>query len=106
MSMRPDMLPGDVVEALKSLCDASPEHQFNHTRRMFLEAFNRDIEDVFETFEESPVASGSVAQVHRARLKTEYALPDGAVDVAVKGSQKSWTPPSVSEGSSMKSCST
>jgi aarF domain-containing kinase len=84
MSMRPDMIPADFVEALKTLCDASPEHEFSHTRRIIQESFGRDIEDIFESFDELPVASGSVAQVHRARLKSAYKLGDGTVDVAVK----------------------
>jgi aarF domain-containing kinase len=84
MSMRPDMIPPDVVEALKTLCDGAPEHDFRHTRRIIQNSFGREIEDIFESFDEHAVASGSVAQVHRARLKPEYGLADGSVDVAVK----------------------
>jgi len=84
MSMRPDMLPGDVVAALKSLCDAAPEHHFEHTRRAVRESFGRDIEDIFDVFDKNPVASGSVAQVHRAQLRADYALGNGATEVAVK----------------------
>eukprot|EP00466_Bigelowiella_natans_P004929 jgi/Bigna1/143294/aug1.77_g18002 len=42
------------------------------------ESFGREIEEIFETFEEEPVASGTVAQVHRATWKREYAM-DGKV---------------------------
>ena len=44
-------------------------------------------EELFDEFQEEPVASGSVGQVHRARLRPEHALdgPGGQLrDVAVK----------------------
>lgn len=93
LSMRPDMIPADVVAALSSLRQDVPPHNIHHTRRMLKESFDGlDIEDVFEEFDEEPVASGTVAQVHRARLRHEYALkadirgPDGELirEVAVK----------------------
>eukprot|EP00471_Norrisiella_sphaerica_P006986 CAMPEP_0184491152 /NCGR_PEP_ID=MMETSP0113_2-20130426/19717_1 /TAXON_ID=91329 /ORGANISM="Norrisiella sphaerica, Strain BC52" /LENGTH=568 /DNA_ID=CAMNT_0026875399 /DNA_START=96 /DNA_END=1803 /DNA_ORIENTATION=- len=83
-SMRPDMFSPDVVEALSKLrCDAPP-HEFQHTRKVIREAFGREIEDIFEKFEERPVASGTVAQVHRARLRKTYAIDGKVRDVAVK----------------------
>mmetsp|Transcript_10987 Transcript_10987/g.20210 ORF Transcript_10987/g.20210 Transcript_10987/m.20210 type:complete len:610 (-) Transcript_10987:219-2048(-) len=83
-SMRPDMFEEDIIKALSKLrCDA-PAHDFAHTRKSINEAFGRDIEDIFETFEEEPVASGTVAQVHRARLKPEFAIDGKVRDVAVK----------------------
>eukprot|EP00929_Paragymnodinium_shiwhaense_P084446 TRINITY_DN45149_c0_g1_i1.p1 TRINITY_DN45149_c0_g1~~TRINITY_DN45149_c0_g1_i1.p1 ORF type:complete len:652 (-),score=160.22 TRINITY_DN45149_c0_g1_i1:238-2163(-) len=84
MSMRPDMIPADLVEALKTLCSESPEHSFAHTRKIVRESFKCELEDIFEAFEEKAIASGSIAQVHRARLKPQYRLKDGSVDVAVK----------------------
>eukprot|EP00467_Chlorarachnion_reptans_P004569 CAMPEP_0114512114 /NCGR_PEP_ID=MMETSP0109-20121206/14787_1 /TAXON_ID=29199 /ORGANISM="Chlorarachnion reptans, Strain CCCM449" /LENGTH=486 /DNA_ID=CAMNT_0001691745 /DNA_START=433 /DNA_END=1889 /DNA_ORIENTATION=+ len=83
-SMRPDMFPADVVEALSKLrCDAPP-HALEHTREVIRESFGREVEEFFEMFEEKPVASGTVAQVHRARLKKEYAIDGKIRDVAVK----------------------
>lgn len=44
-------------------------------------------QELFDEFQEEPVASGSVGQVHRARLRPEHALdgPGGQLrDVAVK----------------------
>mmetsp|Transcript_980 Transcript_980/g.1393 ORF Transcript_980/g.1393 Transcript_980/m.1393 type:complete len:593 (+) Transcript_980:52-1830(+) len=83
-SMRPDMFPADIVAALSKLrCDAPP-HSYEHTRKVFYESFGREIEEIFETFEEKPVASGTVAQVHRARLRKEHAIGGRVRDVAVK----------------------
>lgn len=92
LSMRPDMLAPDVILALSSLRQDTPCHSLEHTRAMLRESFGLDIEAVFEEFDPVPVASGTVAQVHRARLREEYAikadirLQNGelARDVAVK----------------------
>lgn len=85
MSMRPDMFPRDVVEAMSKLRDDIPAHDIAHTRKMIRESFGgREIEDIFEHFEPTCIASGSVAQVHRARLKPEYAINGTIQDVAVK----------------------
>lgn len=84
VSNRPDMFPDFVVNALKTLCTDSPSHDEKATRKAFFESFGVQIEDVFEEFDMSPIASGSVAQVHSAKLKSQFALKDGQVKVAVK----------------------
>ncbi|KAJ8480389.1 hypothetical protein OPV22_024116 [Ensete ventricosum] len=50
----------------------APAHSFAYTRKSIEKAFGRKLSDVFENFEEEPVASGSVAQVHRASLRFQY----------------------------------
>jgi len=73
LSMRPDMFPADMIAALSKLRDDVPTHGFEHTRKMILESFGCEIEEIFEEFDEESIASGTVAQVHRAVLKPEYA---------------------------------
>jgi predicted unusual protein kinase regulating ubiquinone biosynthesis (AarF/ABC1/UbiB family) len=75
MSMRPDMFSADTIEALSKMRDGAPSHGFAHTRRMIRQSFGRELEEIFERFDETPVASGTVAQVHRARLRPEFVLP-------------------------------
>jgi aarF domain-containing kinase len=82
--MRPDMFPLFLVEAMKELCTDSPAHSIQQTREAFKDSFGVEIEDIFEEFGMSPIASGSVAQVYRAKLRPEFALADGQVEVAVK----------------------
>jgi len=84
ISMRPDMFPADIVLAMSKLRQNAPPHDYRHTRRMVRESFGAEIEDLFEIFEESPVASGTVAQVHHARLRPEHAINGKVRDVAVK----------------------
>mmetsp|Transcript_148644 Transcript_148644/g.477270 ORF Transcript_148644/g.477270 Transcript_148644/m.477270 type:complete len:622 (+) Transcript_148644:64-1929(+) len=87
LSMRPDMFPPDVIETLSKLRSDAPSHPTSVTRETLRLQFGRDVAEMFESFEDEPVASGSVGQVHRARLRPEFALdgPGGKLrDVAVK----------------------
>jgi len=81
--MRPDMFPKELVIAMSKLRQDVPSHSFTHTRRMIKESFGRDVEELFLEFDETPVASGTVAQVHRAVLRPEFAV-NGEQQVAVK----------------------
>lgn len=69
---RPDLFPADLCEELSKLHSKAPQHNFAHTKKTIEKAFGRKISDIFEDFEELPVASGSIAQVHRATLKHVY----------------------------------
>jgi len=79
-STRPDLLPQDLVVELRKLLDAAPPVSFEEIKEQVELSLGANIEDVFEEFNETPIAAASIAQVHRARLKT----PQGIVDVAVK----------------------
>ena len=84
---RQDLFPADVCAALGCLHSAAPAHGFAHTRATVEAAFGRRLEELFDEFDAAPVASGSVAQVHRAVLSAAAAagtgVPPGTV-VAVK----------------------
>lgn len=69
---RPDLFPRDLCEELSKLHSKAPQHNFAYTKKTIEKAFGRKISDIFEDFEELPVASGSIAQVHRATLKHVY----------------------------------
>jgi len=84
LSMRPDMFPADVINALSKLRMEAPSHEMSHTRKEIKASFGKELEDIFEFFDPEPVASGTCAQVHRARLRADYALENGCQDVAVK----------------------
>ncbi|GAB5357611.1 hypothetical protein AAMO2058_000389000 [Amorphochlora amoebiformis] len=88
LSMRPDVIAGDVIQALTQLRQNAPTHSFQQTRKIIESSLGKRLEEIFEEISEKPVASGTIAQVHRARLRPEYALKstDGKLiqDVAVK----------------------
>ncbi|MCH82572.1 putative serine/threonine-protein kinase abkC-like, partial [Trifolium medium] len=69
---RPDLFPRDLCTQLSELHSKAPEHSFSYTKKTIEKAFNRKISEIFVNFEEVPVASGSIAQVHRATLKSRY----------------------------------
>ena len=62
---------------LAALRDAAPTVTFAEMRKVIEEEIEDPLEEVFEEFDEEPIAAASIGQVYRARL------PDGR-DVAVK----------------------
>ncbi|MCQ8893713.1 MAG: AarF/UbiB family protein [Methanolinea sp.] len=68
LSTRQDMLPPPLIEELKKLQDKSNPLPFDQIRDV-ITAELPDFEDYFDGIEEVPLASASIAQVHRARLK-------------------------------------
>ncbi|XP_059440998.1 uncharacterized protein LOC132173497 isoform X2 [Corylus avellana] len=82
---RPDLFPRDLCSKLAKLHSNAPAHGFAFTKNSIERAFGRNLHQIFENFDEKPVASGSVAQVHRATLKYRYpGQPIKPVVVAVK----------------------
>ncbi|XP_057538799.1 uncharacterized protein LOC130816158 [Amaranthus tricolor] len=82
---RPDLFPRDLCTELAKLHSKAPEHNFAYTKRTVEKAFGRRISEIFESFEEKPVASGSIAQVHRAVLRFRHpGQKSKLIEVAVK----------------------
>ncbi|KAL7102954.1 hypothetical protein ACP275_08G150600 [Erythranthe tilingii] len=69
---RPDLFPRDLCTELSKLQTKAPQHSFAYTKNTIERAFGRRISEIFDDFEEEPVASGSIAQVHRASLRSKY----------------------------------
>jgi ubiquinone biosynthesis protein len=77
LSTRRDLLPPDIADELAALQDRVPPFPSAVAVATIERAFGRKIDQVFASFEQTPVASASIAQVHFATLK------DGR-EVAVK----------------------
>eukprot|EP00494_Astrolonche_serrata_P032369 UN32638 len=85
LSMRPDKFHPDFIKVCSNFREGSPSHSLQETKDIFKQDFGMEIEDVFEVFDETPLASGSIAQVHRAIIKEEYANPElKSREVAIK----------------------
>ncbi|KAG8099685.1 hypothetical protein GUJ93_ZPchr0013g36570 [Zizania palustris] len=82
---RPDLFPSDLCVELAKLHAAAPAHGFAYSKATIEKAFGRKLSEIFETFEEDPVASGSIAQVHRATLRDQHPGKHVAVKVRHPG---------------------
>jgi len=67
LSARPDILPSHWVEELSELQDAVPAFPLAEVRAEIERGLGRPVEVCFAELEEKPLASASIAQVHRAR---------------------------------------
>ena len=81
LSTRRDLLPTDVADELAKLQDRVPPFPSDIARREIERGLGRPIDAVFNDFENEPVASASIAQVHFAVLRDG---PHAGKAVAVK----------------------
>ena len=71
LSTRRDLMPADIADELAKLQDQVPPFPSAQAIAILEANYRRPLSEVFQSFEELPVASASVAQVHFA------VLPDG-----------------------------
>ena len=69
LSTRPDLVPVDFIDELSKLQDKVPAYPFSELEEIIIEEFDRPVKTQFEYLEKTPLASASIGQVHRARLK-------------------------------------
>jgi ubiquinone biosynthesis protein len=68
LSTRPDLLPPEFIDELASLQDHVPSMTEEQVVRVMEQELEVPWEDVFESIEPTPLAAGTIAEVHRATL--------------------------------------
>jgi len=78
-STRRDLFAPDVSLELRKLQTESPAHSGEASKEAIESAFGLPVDSIFDEFEDVPIASGSIGQVHKAKLS-----PIGATVTGVK----------------------
>ncbi|MBD3671284.1 MAG: ubiquinone biosynthesis regulatory protein kinase UbiB [Gammaproteobacteria bacterium] len=68
LSTRRDLLPPDIADELIKLQDNVPPFPGDKAREIIKRNLGKSVDRLFAEFEDKPLASASIAQVHRARL--------------------------------------
>ncbi len=70
LSTRPDMLPVEFCCELEALQDNVPSFGYSEVKKQIEEDLKVTVETIFYQIDQQPMAAASLAQVHRAKLKT------------------------------------
>jgi len=81
LSTRPDLLPPEVITELKLLQDSVPPVPFEELRLEIERELGAGVLEVYTEFDERPLASASMAQVHRATIEEGGALHQVVVKI-------------------------
>jgi ubiquinone biosynthesis protein len=68
LSTRPDFLPPAFIKELEKLQDQVPPFDSFQAKEIIKKELNKPIDKLFKKFEEIPIASASLSQVHKATL--------------------------------------
>lgn len=69
LSTRPDMVPVEIAKALEKLQDDVEPITWQEAKAVIDDQLNGKADEVFESIDETPLASASIAQVHAATLQ-------------------------------------
>jgi len=70
LSLRPDLIPLEYVKEFEKLQDNVPAFSYELVRKTIESELKKPIDEIFESFEQKPIAAASIAQVHKAKLKS------------------------------------
>ena len=71
LSTRPDLVGNDIAQEFAKMQDDNPPVDFSEMKRIIETELKDSLENLFEEFDETPLGSASIGQVHRAKLKNQ-----------------------------------
>jgi ubiquinone biosynthesis protein len=80
ISTRPDLVPADIIEEFRRLQDDVQPTPFDQMRAVIEQQLGAATSELFTELDETPIASASIGQVYRAKLRTDQ----GDEEVVVK----------------------
>ena len=90
LGARADIVPAEWATILQKLQDDLPSDSRSYVERAISDSFGHSVEELFDSFDFVPIASASIAQVHRAVLKDKRRV---VVKVQVCIHAIKWVPP-------------
>lgn len=82
LSTRPDVVGNQLADELSLLQSDAPADDFEIIKAIIETEQGRPLEELFSSFEETPIASASIGQVHRATLSPEFQQQRDARDAS------------------------
>jgi ubiquinone biosynthesis protein len=70
LSLRSDFIPTEFAKEFSKLQDSVLKDETENIKSVLLKEYGKPLNEVFLEFDETPIAAASIAQVHKARLKT------------------------------------
>lgn len=82
------LLPKEYVQTMKVLHSDAPQNPVEDLYKVIRQDLKKNPDDIFETFEKEPLGTASLAQVHKATLKTGEVVAVKVQHPYVKGNSK------------------
>lgn len=83
-SARNDLFPPEFCQVLSTLHSGVKPHSWEYSQQVLCDLFDiNDLNDIFDEFDTQPLGCGSIAQVHKAKWKSDN-IGDSSKDIAIK----------------------